>query len=193
LAEKTQCAGIANSLTGDTLGDITEETMNEKITRYKEIYDSYRKGSLILPIAEWHTSESEIIFSLQRDQLDSRLLTSGFTIIPDVDINVLLNNMELQDEEMFKRNNLYDESFSDSNISDVINCWMEGQKLIPPTIMIFDEEFFKRVNRTPYVTDELRPVDGKHRLKVSYYLKEKKIPITVLNWQVEKIKKRLLI
>lgn len=85
---------------------------------------------------------------------------------------------------MFREKKLYNPSLIDCQISDILNFWIKGEKLIPPTILVID----RTIKNTIKDTDKIFPVDGKHRLNVAYYLGCTKIPIFVINKQLDKIK-----
>lgn len=150
----------------------------------------FKSNSLPIPNVAWHTIESEIDLSLQRDKLVPELLTDGFTIIPEVDFELLLNKMTVQDAAMLRKRDLYSPKFHDRTISTILNHWINNEKLIPPTILIYDEIFVNALNNGRHIitSEELRPIDGKHRLHVSYYFGVKTIPILVINKQLSSIK-----
>lgn len=164
----------------------------EIIEVYNKLLSEYKKGNLKNPEPKWHLEESDIDFSLQLNQFRDELLEDGFTIIPNVDIETLLKKMTSQDYKMFRTKKLFGSTFSDLGLSEIIYLWQNGEKLIPPTIVILDNTFMLKVqNPFPKTTIEFMALDGKHRLKVSCYFNVEKIPIIAFNWQAEKIKKML--
>jgi hypothetical protein len=165
---------------------INNETI-EKNTIHRKLYEKYKVGVLPTPKILWHESELEIDLSLQRDTLNPKLLLDGFAIIPNVDIEVLLNNMTVQDAEMFRKKDLYNLSFDGRTTSTVLNFWLANNKLIPPTIVVFDKECIDTLGINAIPSKELSPVDGKHRMNVSYFFGVKSIPILVRTKQVELI------
>lgn len=161
----------------------------ENIT-HEILIAAYREGNLPIPQIHWHLSETEIDLSLQRDALHPRLLVEGFTIIPNVDIETLFNQMTEADAAMFRRRELYNSSFNARTISSVLHSWLKDQKLIPPTIIVYDKEFADTLKIKIITSNELRPIDGKHRINVSYFFGAKSIPILVRNKQLQLIEKK---
>ena len=77
-------------------------------------------------------------------------------------------------------------------ISSVIYSWQQGQRLIPPTILIYNKEFAETLENSNFEsTEDLRPQDGKHRINAAYCLGATNIPILVRNRQLDLIKKIL--
>lgn len=76
-------------------------------------------------------------------------------------------------------------------ISRVWDHWLNNQKLIPPTIIIFDQRYMDLLVPGGIPSRELQPIDGKHRLNVAYYFGAETMPIIVLERQVLSIRRRL--
>lgn len=158
---------------------------------HDQIFKAYNEKTLSIPDVNWHLNVEEIDLSLQRDGYRKELLVGGITIIPDVDIELLLNSMTKENAAMFRRKELYEQDLPDMAISKVVNYWIHGTKLIPPTIMVFTQEYAETLNISIIPSKELQPVDGKHRLKVAYFFGVKQIPILVRTIQAPIIKKTL--
>ncbi len=139
----------------------------------------------------WHTNPEDINFLLQKDQLDEKLLAHGFTVIENVNIEILLDNMEDGNPDLFREKILYNEDLIDNNISKVINHWMNNEKLIPPTITIADNFLTTILKCPPTNNPKLFASDGKHRLNVAYFFGSEHIPIVVLSPQLNTIKDKL--
>ena len=165
----------------------SESRMRERNKRHKEIYDLYKSGQLknINPI--WHINAEEIELTKQKENLTSKLLENGFTIIENIDIELLFDNMPSGNPEMFRKRKLYNNSLDEFKTSEVLDNWIKGVKLIPPTILVIDETIEKGIENTT----KIYPTDGKHRLNAAYFFGAKKIPIFVINKQIESIKKIL--
>ena len=139
----------------------------------------------------WHTNPEDINFFLQKDQLDEKLLTHGFSIIENVNIEILMDNMEDGNPALFRDKILYNEDLIDTNISKVINHWMNNEKLIPPTITIADNFLTTTLKCPSTINPKLFASDGKHRLNVAYFFGSEHIPIVVLTPQLITIKDKL--
>jgi hypothetical protein len=158
--------------------------MIERDKRHHEIFQLFNSSQLpnIIPI--WHTNIADIDLTKQRNNLTEDLLEEGFTIIEDVDIELLFDKIYSGNREMFREKELYNNDLDEMKISDVLDNWIKGTKLIPPTILVSD----KTINNSITDSNELFPTDGKHRLNVAYYYGATRIPIFVINKQLDKIK-----
>lgn len=155
--------------------------------RHEEIYELYQNSQLnnISPL--WHVNEKDIDFNNQNNILRPDLLEDGFKNIENVDIESLLNCMLDGYQDLVREKILYNEEQDETNISGVIDKWMNNIKLIPPTILIWDTI----VNRTGILEEDKEKLfvqDGKHRINVAYYFGAKTLPILVINKQLERIK-----
>jgi hypothetical protein len=155
---------------------------------HERVFEAYKSNTLLIPEVRWHIDSTKIDLSLQRDSFRKELLVDGISVIPEVDIGVLFNKMTKDDALMFRKKKLYNPSFNSKSISIVINHWLQGIKLIPPTIMIFNQEYADTLNIDIIVSKELRPIDGKHRINAAYFFGIKTIPILVRNKQLSIIK-----
>jgi hypothetical protein len=161
-----------------------DKKMKERDKRHQEIMQLFKESQLpnITPI--WHTSIEDIDLTMQRENLVDELLEDGFTIIENVDIELLFDKMSPGNPEMFREKILYNEDLLDWKISDVLDNWIKETKLIPPTILVID----KAIDNSDIDTNLIFATDGKHRLNVAYYCGVTRIPIFVINKQLEKIK-----
>lgn len=158
---------------------------------HSKILDLINNNEIIDLIPLWHTNPEDINFFLQKDQLDEKLLAHGFTVIENVNIEILLDNMEDGNPDLFREKKLYNEDLIDTNISKVINHWMNNEKLIPPTITIADNFLTTILKCPPTNNPKLFASDGKHRLNVAYFFGSEHIPIVVLTPQLDIIKVKL--
>ncbi len=161
---------------------------NERHRYVKALYDNNKLSELSIA---WHLDPLNIDLSLQKDHLDERLLDQGFSIIPEVEIETLFDNMIEGNPQMFREKKLFNPDMIDTNISSVIDFWLKGEKLIPPTITVLDQTLATSLNISFTTSDKLFPTDGKHRINVAYYFEATKIPILVVNKQLVKIKQIL--
>lgn len=143
-----------------------------------EIYKRFKNGGeKLTPI--WHIEKKDIDFKKTNTTINLSLLEDGYTILA-VDAKLLMNKMGTSYVKLYQ-GKLYKDS-SEDKISQVIYHWMNGEKLIPPIIIIHDSLF------SDMVTNAIAPQDGNHRLRVAYYFGVEKIPIIVLNQQLNNFK-----
>jgi len=158
--------------------------------RHNELVSAYKAGTLECPEIRWHEQLSEIDLSLQPDKLHRKLLEENLSILPKVRLGKLVRWMSEADAAFFGRKKLYEYS-SDQKTSRVLDLWQQGEKLIPPTILIYDQQYMNLVRPTGIPSSELRPADGKHRLAICCNFEVETIPILVLNRQLDLIKRVL--
>ena len=168
-----------------------QESNMDRNLRNQELIKAYKSNDLPIPKIEWHLKNTEVDLSLQTTSLRPELFADGFTIIPDIQIETLFDRMTKADAAMFRKRKLYNTSFTDMTISSVLDFWLKGGKLIPPTIMIYTKEYAKTLKLNIFESTELMPVDGKHRINVAYYFGVKSIPILVINPQIHLITQAL--
>lgn len=161
-----------------------DERIKIRNRRHQEIVKLFKSSKLTDLKPLWHTDISEIDLSKQRENLQNDLLDEGFTILQNIDIELLFDKMQPGNPEMFREKELYNDDLNDWKISDVIDNWINNVKLIPPTILVIDKVIDKSINDTC----KIFPTDGKHRINVAYYFGATTIPIFVVNKQLEKIK-----
>ena len=160
---------------------------------HARIYAEHKSGKLIFPEIRWHLDAATVDLSLQNQRFVEELFIGGISIIPSVDIELLLDDMRPDDGAWYRQKILYRYP-NERQISRIIHEWSTGINLIPPTIMIFDEEHCETTkDKLTIITKYLQPVDGKHRLRTAYCLGAKEIPILVRTVQLEKIKRILSI
>ena len=161
----------------------TEERIKIRDERHQEIVKLFKSSKLTDLKPLWHTDINEIDLDQQRDNLCKDLLDEGFTILQNINIELLFDKMQSGNPEMFRERELYNGDLLDWKISDVIDNWMNNIKLIPPTILVIDNSISD--------TFKIFPTDGKHRINVAYYFGATTIPIFVVNKELEKIKRIL--
>jgi len=161
-----------------------DEKIIKSNKRHKELKRWYKssKHKGIQPV--WHTDISKIDLLKQRDNFCEDLLVEEITIIDDVDIELLFDKMLTGVSEMFRKKVLYHKDLCDWKISDVLDKWLNSAKLIPPTIFVTDKTVDKYISNT----NNIFPIDGKHRLNVAYYYGVTNIPIIVVKKRLGKIK-----
>ena len=162
----------------------SDERIRVRNRRHQEILNLFKSSKLTDLEPLWHTDINEIDLSKQRENLRSDLLDEGFTILQNINIELLFDKMQSGNPEMFREKELYNDDLNDWKISDVIDNWLNNVKLIPPTILVIDKVIDKTINDTC----KLFPTDGKHRINVAYYFGASTIPIFVVNKQLDKIK-----
>jgi len=178
----------------DTSDDELKKIMAKKIKddRYVKNLDKRRQIikdlvntsqlNNITPI--WHTTARRIDFNKQKHQLPDKYLEDGFTILKNVDIEILINSTTPGNIEMYGERLLYHPDLQDWKIDDILHYWYNNTKLIPPTITLLDETLeYYDVDR-----NELYISDGTHRINVANFYGAKTIPIIVSNKQLERIK-----
>jgi hypothetical protein len=161
-----------------------DKKIRERNKRHKEIQELFNSSKLTALNPLWHTDLNDIDLSKQRENLRDDLLEDGFTILQNIDIELLFDKMPSGNPELFREKNLYNDDLNDWKISDVIDNWLNNIKLIPPTILVID----KIIDSFIEDTCQIFPTDGKHRINVAYYYGATTIPIFVVNKQLEKIK-----
>jgi hypothetical protein len=138
--------------------------------RCKDLAKEFRAGKLDKLTPLWHLEKTDIDFDKQLHQVDANLLDQGYTIFPVVNFDKLLDSFYanqgsfINDKKITKRH-----AFVDNQLCRIIEHWQNEEPLIPPFI-IFNKDLGKNW-----------PLDGKHRMKIAYYLGLKKIPIIVPN------------
>lgn len=161
-----------------------QERHRIKHQAYKELYNLYKDGQLPVITPLWHTVESDVDFSKQKDNLVDHHFSEGFTIIPDISIDSLFVNMPDGVADMYYDKNLFLDEW-DLGTTDILTHWRNGEKLIPPTFLIMDKSMHEYCKAD---SKEIYPFDGKHRLNAAYSLGATHIPILVTNKQLVKIK-----
>src|SRR5665213_1156333 len=119
----------------------------------------FRSGALdgLKPL--WHFKKEDIDFLKQKDQLDEELLVEGYTIIPAVNFDKLLTSFYSNQGSFINDKKITNRSgFIDTQLCRIVEHWQNEEALIPP-IIIFNK-----------VLSQNWPADGKHRMKVAYYL-----------------------
>lgn len=159
------------------LRDTEVSAMYERRNRDDEpwldkIIEEYQYKEVLNVLPMWHVNKEDIIFEEQPEILDALLLCNGFEIIHNVNFDRLLDNMIKVRAEVYRERKLFHEEFDDRKIARVIHHWLNGDKLIPPTITIESG-----------IDGALFPTDGKHRLNVALFLGSTEIPILVLSSQ----------
>ncbi|MBX2896369.1 MAG: hypothetical protein KF763_13050 [Cyclobacteriaceae bacterium] len=145
-------------------------------TRLEEIFKEYESGQLDKIVPLWHTDIVDIDLRCQRHNLPAAKLRHGIEIIQNVDIELLFDNMFSSEAEYYREKKLFRDD-SDWSISRVMDHWIKGEKLIPPTIT-FESHVTSR---------NLYPADGKHRINVAYFYGACQIPILILKSQRQQI------
>jgi ParB-like chromosome segregation protein Spo0J len=158
--------------------------------RHDQLVNAYKAGTLPRPDIQWHQNLQDIDLSLQPDKLHLKLVAEGLSILPNVRLKTLVSRMREADAAIFRRKKLYEHA-GDHQTSRALDLWLQGEKLIPPTILIFDQPFMDLVCRHGIPSTELQPVDGKHRLSICCYFGIHAIPILVLERQLDQIKRIL--
>lgn len=161
-----------------------DKRIKEQNKRHEEIMKLFHSPELNNIVPLWHINIEDIDLTKQRENLTDDLLEEGFTIIENVNIELLFDKMSSGNPNMFREKILYNKDLLDWKISDVLDNWRKGIKLIPPTISIID----KTIYNANTDTNELFATDGKHRINVAYYFGVTSIPIFVINKELEKIK-----
>jgi hypothetical protein len=129
--------------------------------------------------------------SLQRDPPDPRLLADGFSILNDVRIDHLISLMLEGDIEYYREDKFIRRSL-DFETTRILSHWLNGEKLIPPTMMVYTKEILGLFEKGDIIpSTEIFPADGKHRLSLAHYLGVKTIPILVFNIQLTLLSKML--
>ena len=146
------------------------------INTCKALFKEFKAGKLVELTPIWHSSVDKIDLKSQPHQLDEELLVEGFSFIPNVDMEDLLQSFQkaftpfIRDKKIFNS-----KGFVDTQTCRIIEEWLSGKPLIPPLIIMNT------------LLDETYPADGKHRLKIAYYLGAKTLPIIVPNIHKERV------
>lgn len=161
--------------------------MNENMKRHEEIKTLYLSSKLPIIKPLWQIEISEMDFSMLREPSFKNLSKDEISVIENVSIESIFDNMYSANQEMFREKILYNQHLSERKISDVLDCWIRGIKLIPPILKVIDGS----LNDINPNTDIVHPDDGKHRINVAYFYGVTEIPIIVLNTQLEKLNRLL--
>ncbi|MBS1596054.1 MAG: hypothetical protein JST90_17210 [Bacteroidetes bacterium] len=164
--------------------EIDNERHRLRSQAHDKLYSLYKNGQLPPVKPLWHLDERDIDFSKQKDNLEAHHFSQGFTIIPDVPIDLLLANFPEGVADMFHEKKLFREE-GDLGTTDILTHWSNNEKLIPPTFMVMDKTMHDYCDPN---SKEIYPFDGKHRLNAAYSLGETHVPILVTNKQLAKIK-----
>jgi len=149
--------------------------------RCKALAKKFNSGALDHLTPLWHIKEEDIDFLKQKDQLDEELLIEGYTIIPAVNFDQLLISFHSNQGSFISDKKIANnKGFVDTQLCRIVEHWQNEEALIPPIII-----FTKGLNQN-------WPADGKHRMKIAYYLGVKEIPIIVPNIYLEQISALIL-
>jgi hypothetical protein len=176
---------MANNL--DTAAFHRLQAENAELNRMHETFVlQWKAGTLPRPSVQWHQHIEDIDKDILAKAINRKLAADSFTVIPAVDVEVLLDKMRKVDANFYRKKVLYEDSH-DRQTSRVLRHWYNREKLIPPTIMVFNQEYFDFISLDAIPSKELQPVDGKHRLNIAYYYETLSIPILVWNKQIDLI------
>lgn len=166
--------------------DRTMRIEHEEIT--KRIERLHRENELDNLLPHWHERIENIDLSLQKHQIDERVIEDGIAILPNVDLRKLLRRLVSYQRKMFEEAILFNESLDKTNTCLIIDFWLKKKPLIPPTVIIFDQDYPDPAGiKLQNLNDDFHPIDGKHRLNVAVFCKVQTLPILVLKRQEEKI------
>jgi hypothetical protein len=154
------------------------ENKSDTDTKLDEIIQRHQIGTLESVVPLWHININELNFDDQPENLPAARMCKGIEIIQDVNFELLLDNMFPERAADYRKKELFHELLDDRKIARVINHWLNGEKLIPPTIT-FEERMEQEKN--------LFPAEGKHRLNVAYHYGASHIPIVILTSEKGKI------
>ncbi|KFF17964.1 hypothetical protein [Flavobacterium hydatis] len=154
----------------------------EKDKKHEEIFQAFELSTHKAVIPLWHTENKDIDLKKQSNDVPEIFCGVGFTILQNIDIEMLFTKIDVGNSEMFIEKELYNTSLLGEKISEIINHWENNEKLIPPTITI------NEINSER----PLFPTDGKHRINVAHYFGATRIPILVYNQELKKVKEILL-
>lgn len=186
--------GRSDSMDEIIANELLKEQMQNHIFNemHKQLVSLYQTKKLIPPTPLWHLSADQIPY-FQFVNLSPKLRASGLTVIPQVDVNMLISLMPDGDQIHYSKKKLYNSSNDERRTSRIIYHWQKAEKLTPPTMIVFDAECVAVMGLRPgYISPELRPVDGKHRLNAACSIGVKTIPIVVRTPQVSLIKQMLV-
>jgi hypothetical protein len=150
------------------------------------LYNLHKKGFLPKPNILWHEKMENIHLKLQSQSLHRQFFTDGFVLLPKVDFETLLNAMRSVDADARRKKLLFD-SIYDHSTSSILNHWRQNMPLIPPSFFIHDQQYSELIRPVGFTSNELYPLDGRHRLNAAYYFGEKEIPVLVWKRQAEQI------
>ena len=153
---------------------------------HAEFYDLHKKGCLPKPNILWQEKMENIDLKLQRQPLHRQLVTDGFVLLQKVNFETLLNAMRSVDADARRKKLLFD-AISDHSTSSILNHWRQNMPLIPPSFFIPDQQYSELIKPAGFISDELYPLDGRHRLNAAYFFGEKDIPVLVWKRQAEQI------
>ncbi|MGE8511919.1 MAG: hypothetical protein ACN6N7_04400 [Chryseobacterium culicis] len=155
---------------------------------YKELYEKIDSKSIS---PHWQIDKNKIEFGILTHGLPSNFFDNDFTIIRDVSFEDFFEVLDPHNQTQIKLNLHDDEGNSELKFNEIISYWTEERKLIPPIVVIYDEEYMKRLDIHSTTFNHLNILDGNHRLKMCYKLDSSEITLIALNWQVEKVLKLL--
>lgn len=129
-----------------------------------------KAGKVNPPIPIWNDRKEDINLELQPHKLNDDIILDGYEILW-VNFEELLDKLIQGNPKEFRKKKLFNRYFSASRMYRVWDNWVNGVKLIPPSIVSVNGKLF--------------PADGKHRLNVAYYLGVREIPVFVGSRDVE--------
>lgn len=143
--------------------------------------EKFRSGEFDTLDPIWHVKKEDIDFFKQKDQLDDELLVEGYSIIPAVNFDRLLSSFHSNQGSFISDRKITDKrGFVDNQLCRIVEHWKNKEALIPPIII-----FTKGLNQN-------WPADGKHRMKIAYYLGAKELPVIVPNLQLQQVSALIL-
>ncbi len=153
--------------------------INESISYLKLLH---KKGELVGVEPKWHVTQRGIDLDSQRyESVPNEYLETmnkGFTILKNVNCKSILNSISKDDASIYRRRKVFNTWYNDRHVSEILFCWLNGKKLIPPTLMFNGMKNYL--------------VDGKHRFNVAYSLGAETLPILVSNEHLDEVRRRLV-
>nr|WP_121272659.1 hypothetical protein [Pedobacter schmidteae] len=131
----------------------------------------------------WHISKDNIDFQLQEPvpltEDKYEIQGKGYELIPEIDINLLLNSMRPAYSEVVTD---LSEFNNEGNLGyqhcKIMKHWIEKEPLIPPTIIDIP-------GHGNFIGD------GKHRLNCAFFLGAVSVPILIPEIYLDKVRKAL--
>uniref|UniRef100_UPI004048704F hypothetical protein n=1 Tax=Flavobacterium sp. TaxID=239 RepID=UPI004048704F len=90
----------------------SDERIRVRNRRHQEILTLFKSSKLTDLKPLWHTDINEIDLSKQRENLRDDLLDEGFTILQNINIELLFDKMQSGNPEMFREKELYNDDLN---------------------------------------------------------------------------------
>jgi hypothetical protein len=159
-----------------------QQIIGRELSKKEEVYKERTTNNNLNLELKWQDKITDI----DKDFLFSKVKIDGFDNFEEnftveyLNIDRILNYHCENDEQVFPRNELWNTCRCDRKITKLISYIEEGNTLCPP---IIDFTFVQLTNSEVFAL-----YDGNHRIALSRFLKNEKIPFIIRKTNLERIK-----